>query len=66
MMSVMGVKPGEMGNSIMLTRLEKSSAPVTVYIDTSKQKVKVFSRLLIYFLPLKQIHSQLMQNENVN
>ncbi|XP_006807618.1 separin [Neolamprologus brichardi] len=37
-MSVMGVKPGEMGNSIMLTRLEKSSAPVTVYIDTSKQK----------------------------
>ncbi|XP_030585374.1 separin [Archocentrus centrarchus] len=37
-MSVVGVKPGEMGNSIMLTRLEKSSAPVTVYIDTSKQK----------------------------
>uniref|UniRef100_A0A3Q4MVM5 separase n=1 Tax=Neolamprologus brichardi TaxID=32507 RepID=A0A3Q4MVM5_NEOBR len=29
-MSVMGVKPGEMGNSIMLTRLEKSSAPVTL------------------------------------
>uniref|UniRef100_A0A3Q4HSX9 separase n=1 Tax=Neolamprologus brichardi TaxID=32507 RepID=A0A3Q4HSX9_NEOBR len=44
-MSVMGVKPGEMGNSIMLTRLEKSSAPVTVYIDTSKQKVKLVQEM---------------------
>lgn len=48
-MSVVGVKPGEMGNGIMLTRLDKSSAPVTVYIDTSKQKVSVFSRLLMHF-----------------
>ncbi|KAF3689764.1 Separin [Channa argus] len=37
LMSVLGVKPGEMGNSIMLSRLEKSSAPVTVNIPTAKQ-----------------------------
>uniref|UniRef100_A0A3B4TT27 separase n=1 Tax=Seriola dumerili TaxID=41447 RepID=A0A3B4TT27_SERDU len=38
-MSVLGVKPGEMGNSIILTRLEKGSDPVTVHIPTSKQQV---------------------------
>uniref|UniRef100_A0A3Q1GQH6 separase n=1 Tax=Acanthochromis polyacanthus TaxID=80966 RepID=A0A3Q1GQH6_9TELE len=38
LMSVLGVKPGEMGNSIILSRLEKGSAPVTVHINTSKQQ----------------------------
>ncbi|KAI3370171.1 hypothetical protein L3Q82_024954, partial [Scortum barcoo] len=37
-MSVLGVKPGEMGDNIMLSRLEKGSAPVTVHIPTSKQQ----------------------------
>lgn len=39
-MSVLGVKPGEMGNSIILSRLEKDCAPVTVHIPTSKEQVK--------------------------
>ncbi|XP_059186202.1 separin isoform X2 [Centropristis striata] len=38
LMSVLGVKPGEMGDSIMLSRLEKGSAPVTVHFPTSKQQ----------------------------
>ncbi|XP_029357952.1 separin [Echeneis naucrates] len=38
LMSVLGVKPGKMGNSIILSRLEKGSVPVTVHIPTSKQK----------------------------
>uniref|UniRef100_A0A3P8TET8 separase n=1 Tax=Amphiprion percula TaxID=161767 RepID=A0A3P8TET8_AMPPE len=38
LMSVLGVKPKEMGNSIILSRLEKGSAPVTVHINTSKQR----------------------------
>ncbi|XP_054473293.1 separin [Anoplopoma fimbria] len=37
-MSVLGVKPGEMGDSIILSRLEKGSAPVTVHIPTYKQQ----------------------------
>ncbi|XP_040891017.1 separin isoform X2 [Toxotes jaculatrix] len=37
-MSVLGVKPGEMGDSIIMSRLEKGSAPVTVHIPTSKQQ----------------------------
>ncbi|XP_026161906.1 separin isoform X2 [Mastacembelus armatus] len=37
-MSVLGVKPGEMGNSIILSRLEKGSAPITVHISTSKHQ----------------------------
>ncbi|XP_065811017.1 separin [Labrus bergylta] len=37
-MSVLGIKAGEMGDSIMLSRLEKGSAPVTVHIPTSKQQ----------------------------
>ncbi|KAM9362423.1 separin [Symphorus nematophorus] len=37
-MSVLGVKPGEMGDSIILSRLEKGCAPVTVHIPTSKQQ----------------------------
>ncbi|XP_069395412.1 separin isoform X2 [Paralichthys olivaceus] len=38
MMSVLGVKPGDMGNSIILSRLQKGSAPVTVHISTSMQQ----------------------------
>ncbi|XP_028263041.1 separin [Parambassis ranga] len=38
LMSVLGVKPGKMGDSILLSRLEKGSAPVTVHIPTSKQQ----------------------------
>lgn len=54
-MSVLGVKPGEMGNSIMLSRLEKGCTPVTVHIPTSKQqvtaevilgKIKMFRKIL--------------------
>ncbi|XP_069011126.1 separin [Embiotoca jacksoni] len=37
-MSVLGVKPGEAGDGIVLSRLEKGSAPVTVHIPTSKQQ----------------------------
>ncbi|TMS19821.1 Separin [Larimichthys crocea] len=37
-MSVLGLKPGEMGDSIILSRLEKGYAPVTVHIPTSKQQ----------------------------
>ncbi|TKS71578.1 Separin [Collichthys lucidus] len=37
-MSVLGLKPGEMGDSIILSRLEKGSAPATVHIPTSKQQ----------------------------
>lgn len=40
MMSMYGVKPGEMGDNIILSRLEKGSAPVTVHIPTSKQQVR--------------------------
>ncbi|XP_058488332.1 separin isoform X2 [Solea solea] len=37
-MSMFGVKPGQMGDSIMLSRLEKGCDPVTVHIPTSKQQ----------------------------
>ncbi|CAG06749.1 unnamed protein product, partial [Tetraodon nigroviridis] len=37
-MSVLGVRPGQMGESIMLSRFERGSAPVTVHIPTSKQQ----------------------------
>ena len=43
LMSVFGVKPGEMGDSIMISRLEKDSVPVTLHIPTSKQQVGVIS-----------------------
>lgn len=39
LMSVLGVKPGEKGESILLSRLEKDSSPVTVHISTSRQRV---------------------------
>ncbi|XP_047440147.1 separin [Mugil cephalus] len=37
-MSVLGVKPGEMGDGILLSRLEKGSTPVSVHIPTSRQQ----------------------------
>ncbi|KAM7401999.1 hypothetical protein PAMP_017275 [Pampus punctatissimus] len=37
-MSVLGLKPREMGDGIILSRLEKGSDPVTVHIPTSKQQ----------------------------
>lgn len=40
-MSILGVKPGQMGDSILLSRLEKDSAPVTVHIPTSRQQHSV-------------------------
>uniref|UniRef100_A0A665W0V1 separase n=1 Tax=Echeneis naucrates TaxID=173247 RepID=A0A665W0V1_ECHNA len=40
LMSVLGVKPGKMGNSIILSRLEKGSVPVTVHIPTSNWLVQ--------------------------
>lgn len=43
MMSVLGVKPGQMSDSIILSRLEKGSAPVTVHIPTSKQQVRMMN-----------------------
>ncbi|XP_061641411.1 separin [Phyllopteryx taeniolatus] len=44
-MSVLGVKAGEMGESILLSRLEKGSAPVTVHIPTSTEPLSI--RLLV-------------------
>ncbi|XP_038131150.1 separin isoform X1 [Cyprinodon tularosa] len=41
LMSVLGVKPGEMGESIMLSRLEKDSAPITLHISTSRQQLNI-------------------------
>ncbi|XP_061689011.1 separin [Syngnathoides biaculeatus] len=40
-MSVLGVKAGEMGESILLSRLEKGSAPVTVHIPTSAEPLSI-------------------------
>ncbi|XP_007566156.1 separin [Poecilia formosa] len=41
LMSVLGVKPGEMGESLMLTRLEKDSSPITLHISTSRQELTI-------------------------
>lgn len=43
MMSVVRVKPGQMGDSLFLTRLEKGSAPLSVHIPTAKQQVSSLS-----------------------
>lgn len=40
-MSVLGVKPGQMGDSIILSRLEKGAAPLTIHIPTSKRQVSM-------------------------
>ncbi|XP_068598709.1 separin [Brachionichthys hirsutus] len=37
-MSVYGVKPGPMGDNVLLTRLARGSAPVTAHIPTSTQQ----------------------------
>lgn len=47
-MSVLGVKPGKMGDSVMLSRFEKGSAPITIHIPTSKQQVRRRRRLQHY------------------
>lgn len=44
-MSVLGVKPGQMGDSVILSRLEKGSDPVTVHIPTSKQQVRTLEHV---------------------
>ncbi|KAM4741332.1 separin [Anableps anableps] len=41
LMSVLGVKPGEMGESIMLSRLEKDASPITLHISTSRQEFNI-------------------------
>lgn len=65
MMSVLGFKPGEVGNSIMLTRLEKGSEPLTVHIDTSKftGQVRIVSELQ---MPGGQTSDFLMAPFNAN
>lgn len=40
LMSVVGVKPREMGEGIILSRLEKGSAPITVHIPRSTKEVR--------------------------
>lgn len=42
-MSVFGVRPREMGESIIISRLEKGSAPITVHIPTSKEQVSMMN-----------------------
>lgn len=44
MMSVVRVKPGQMGDSIFMTRLQKGSDPLTVHIPTSKLQVSLLSQ----------------------
>lgn len=56
MMSVFGLKPGEMGDSILLSRLEKGSDPVTVHIPTSKMQVMVYCALHLSLLILLQFN----------
>ncbi|KAJ3602515.1 hypothetical protein NHX12_030269 [Muraenolepis orangiensis] len=40
-LSVVGVKPGEIGESLLLSRLERDSAPVTVHIPSSRLQHRV-------------------------
>lgn len=56
-MSVLGVKPGEMGESLMLTRLEKDSSPITLHISTSRQEVSLIKNVLLF----KQLSSKNVQ-----
>ncbi|KAJ0069122.1 hypothetical protein NL108_018148, partial [Boleophthalmus pectinirostris] len=37
-LSVVGLRPGQMGDSLLVSRLEKDRAPVTVHIPSSRQK----------------------------
>lgn len=43
-MSVVRVKPGQMGDGIFVSRLQKGSAPLTVHIPTSKLQVSTLSQ----------------------
>ena len=38
-LSVLEVQPGEIGDTLLLSRLEKGSAPVTVRIPTTQREV---------------------------
>jgi len=57
MLSLAGVYPDEIGNTILLTRLERGSTPITVRIPTANREVQrdcvlMFLVLLyIYVLP---------------
>ncbi|CAL9704114.1 unnamed protein product [Knipowitschia caucasica] len=37
-LSVVGLKPGQMGDSLLLSRLEKDRAPVTVHVQSSRRQ----------------------------
>ncbi|KAM6980765.1 separin [Aplochiton taeniatus] len=37
-LSVLGMQPGEVGDTVLLTRLERGSAPLTVHIPTAQRK----------------------------
>uniref|UniRef100_A0AAQ5X602 separase n=1 Tax=Amphiprion ocellaris TaxID=80972 RepID=A0AAQ5X602_AMPOC len=63
LMSVLGVKPKEMGNSIILSRLEKGSAPVTVHINTSKQRRPI--SWMVEEIDSILVEQQVVSNESV-
>lgn len=68
-MSVLGVKPREMGDGIILSRLEKGSDPVTVHIPTSQQQVRAINYTIarwiffFIFLPLDKPLSKKIQTK---
>lgn len=41
MLSLTGVYPDEIGSTILLTRLERGSTPITVRIPTADRKVQI-------------------------
>ena len=43
-LSVVGLKPGEVGDSVLLSRLERGCAPVTVHIPSSHLQVRTTLR----------------------
>jgi len=44
LLSVVGVRPGEVGESLLLSRLEQGSAPVTIHIPSSRLQVSAAQR----------------------
>uniref|UniRef100_A0A8C4YU82 separase n=1 Tax=Gadus morhua TaxID=8049 RepID=A0A8C4YU82_GADMO len=42
-LSLVGVRPGEVGESLLLTRLERGAAPITVHIPSSGPQVRKLS-----------------------
>lgn len=54
MLSLTGVYPDEIGSTILLTRLERGSNPITVRIPTADRKVQIYLRdvftTLVYYL----------------